>query len=293
MVGAPQSGKSTALRTLICGLALTHTPAEVQIYCLDFGGGSLVQIRDLPHVGGVYGRLEAGAVRRTVMEVYNLLVERERRFVELGVDSMATYRKRRAAGGATINDPFGDVFLIIDGWVTFKQNFEDLEPIVADIASRGLSYGVHVVATAQRWMDFRPAIRDLLGSRLELRLGDPTDSMISRRDAENVPNSPGRGITSDKLHFLTALPQLKSLGNETAALVEAVGSAWNGPRAPRVRMLPDVVPYSELDLSETTGLRLPIGVGEDLRQISIDFASEPHLLLFKPSSTSSPRLNPH
>lgn len=280
MVGAPQSGKSTALRTLICGLALTHTPAEVQIYCLDFGGGSLVQIRDLPHVGGVYGRLEAGAVRRTVMEVYNLLVERERRFVELGVDSMATYRKRRAAGGATINDPFGDVFLIIDGWVTFKQNFEDLEPIVADIASRGLSYGVHVVATAQRWMDFRPAIRDLLGSRLELRLGDPTDSMISRRDAENVPNSPGRGITSDKLHFLTALPQLKSLGNETAALVEAVGSAWNGPRAPRVRMLPDVVPYSELDLSETTGLRLPIGVGEDLRQISIDFASEPHLLLF-------------
>ena len=53
MVGAPQSGKSTALRTLICALALTHTPAEVQVYCLDFGGGGLAALRDLPHVGGV------------------------------------------------------------------------------------------------------------------------------------------------------------------------------------------------------------------------------------------------
>ena len=41
IVGAPQSGKSTALRSLICALALTHTPEEVQVYCLDFGGGSL------------------------------------------------------------------------------------------------------------------------------------------------------------------------------------------------------------------------------------------------------------
>jgi S-DNA-T family DNA segregation ATPase FtsK/SpoIIIE len=36
-------------------------------------------------------------------------------------------------------------------------------------------------------MDFRPAIRDLFGSRLELRLGDPADSLISRKAAGNVP----------------------------------------------------------------------------------------------------------
>ena len=43
IVGAPQSGKSTAVRSLVCALALTHTPEEVQVYCLDFGGGSLEQ----------------------------------------------------------------------------------------------------------------------------------------------------------------------------------------------------------------------------------------------------------
>ncbi|HET9517309.1 MAG TPA: type VII secretion protein EccCa, partial [Actinoplanes sp.] len=116
VVGGTQSGKSTALRTLICALALTHTPVEVQIYCLDFGGGSLGSLRELPHVGGVAGRLDAVAVRRTISEVSTLLAERERRFAELGVDSMASYRQRRAAaaglgqaaGLGPDGDPFGD-----------------------------------------------------------------------------------------------------------------------------------------------------------------------------------------
>ncbi|MBX6356353.1 MAG: caspase family protein, partial [Micromonosporaceae bacterium] len=41
VVGGRRTGKSDLLRTVVCSLALTHTPAEVQVYCLDFGGGSL------------------------------------------------------------------------------------------------------------------------------------------------------------------------------------------------------------------------------------------------------------
>jgi DNA segregation ATPase FtsK/SpoIIIE, S-DNA-T family len=281
VVGGPQTGKSHLLRTLICGLALTHTPSEVQVYCLDFGGGSLGALRDLPHVGGVAGRLDTAAVRRTIGEVATLLTERERRFAELGVDSMASYRQRRATGTVD-DDDFGDVFLVVDGWATVRGEFDDLEPVITDIATRGLSYGIHVVIAASRWMDFRPAIRDLLGSRLELRLGDPSDSIVSRRAAANVPErTPGRGITAESLHFLTVLPELASLGGETAALVKAVAANWTGRPAPRVRLLPPVVAYEQLDLTATTGLTLPIGIAEaDLRPVSIDFSSEPHFLLF-------------
>jgi S-DNA-T family DNA segregation ATPase FtsK/SpoIIIE len=279
VVGGTQSGKSTALRSLVCGLALTHTPAEVQIYCLDFGGGGLAAIRDLPHVGGVAGRLDTAAVRRTVGEVATLLAERERRFAELGVDTMAAYRRRRAAGS---DDPFGDVFLVVDGWPTLRGEYDDLEPLITDIATRGLSYGVHVAAAAPRWMDFRPAIRDLFGSRLELRLGDPTDSMVSRKAAANVPeDAAGRGVTAESLHFLTVLPGLSSLGGDTASLVKAVASGWTGAPAPRVRLLPPSLPYADLDLAGSHGLRLPIGIAEaDLRPVIVDFATEPHFLLF-------------
>ncbi|WP_433116137.1 type VII secretion protein EccCa [Micromonospora sp. CA-246542] len=284
VVGAPQSGKSTALRTLICALALTHTPAEAQVYCLDFGGGGLAALRGLPHVGGVTGRADPTAVRRTVGELTTLLADRERRFAELGVESMATYRRRRAATATTDQpdaDPYGDVFLVVDGWSTLRSEYEDLEPLVTDLATRGLSYGLHVVATALRWLDFRPAIRDLFGSRLELRLGDPADSLVARRAAANVPERPGRGVTAQSLHFLTALPRLAGPNGGTAELVERITDSWPGPVAPPVRLLPPVLPYADLDLTATTGLRLPIGVAEaDLRPVRLDFAAEPHFVVF-------------
>ncbi|GIJ21860.1 type VII secretion protein EccCa [Micromonospora lutea] len=281
VVGGTQSGKSAALRTLICALALTHTPAEAQVYCLDFGGGGLASVRDLPHVGGVTGRADPTGVRRTVGEMATLLADRERRFAELGVESMAVWRQRRDgntdAGGT---DQFSDVFLVVDGWTTLRAEYDDLEPLITDLATRGLSYGVHVVASAVRWLDFRPAIRDLFGSRLELRLGDPSDSLVARRAAAHVPEqSPGRGITSESLHFLTALP--RTTDTDTAALVKQVSAAWPGPVAPPVRLLPAVLPYPKLDLDATTGLHIPVGVAEaDLRPVILDFGTEPHLVVY-------------
>ncbi|GGM33721.1 type VII secretion protein EccCa [Dactylosporangium sucinum] len=289
VVGGTQSGKSVALRTLIAGLALTHTPTEVQVYCLDFGGGQLAGLRGLPHVGGVAGRLDATAVRRTVGEVATLLADRERRFAGEGIDSVATYRRRRAAAaarGAVDNasavDPWGDVFLVVDGWATVHGEYEDLEGVITDIATRGLSYGIHVAASASRWMDFRPALRDLLGSRLELRLGDEIDSTVSRKAAANVPKgTPGRGITQEGLHLLVAQPRLAS--GDTPGLVSAVADAWAGARAPRVRLLPARVPFATIaeDADPANRMALPIGIAEsDLRPVRVDFAAEPHFVVF-------------
>src|SRR5262249_19850229 len=83
-VGAPQSGKSTLLRSLISAFSLTHTPTDVQFYCIDLGGGTLGTLDALPHVGGISGRRDPERARRTVRQVASLLDERERRFQELG-----------------------------------------------------------------------------------------------------------------------------------------------------------------------------------------------------------------
>ncbi len=101
IVGGPQSGKSTLLRTLLASLVLTHTPREVTCYCLDFGGGALGAMRGLPHVGAVVSRLAADAVRRTVGEVATVLSDRERAFAAGGVESFAQLRQRAAASPAT------------------------------------------------------------------------------------------------------------------------------------------------------------------------------------------------
>jgi S-DNA-T family DNA segregation ATPase FtsK/SpoIIIE len=291
VVGGPQSGKSTLLRTLVTSLALSNTPAEAQFYCLDFGGGGLGGLRELPQVGGVASRLDTGQVRRTVAELGQLLVGRERTFAAEGVDSMATYRQLKAAGRFPA-DPFGDVFLVVDGWGTIRADFEELEASLTDIGNRGLSYGVHVVAAAARWMDFRPSVRDLFGTRLELRLGEPSDSVLDRRTAINVPEKmPGRGITADRLHFLTALPRVDgrrdaaTLSSGAAELVRAVREAWAGPPAPPVRLLPAALPYADLP-REAAVPGLPVGIAEtDLGPVTIDFDSHPHFVVYGDSGS--------
>ena len=291
IVGGPRSGKSTAVRSLVSSLALTHTPREVQVYCLDFGGGSLGGLRELPHVGSVASRLDTGAVRRTVAEVQQILATRERAFAERGIDSMAVYRERRRAGefGA---DLYGDVFLIVDGWLTLRNDFEELETTLADLAGRGLAYGVHLVATCSKWFDLRGTIRDLFGTKVELRLGDPADSSVNRRAAMTVPaDSPGRGLADGGHHMIVADPVLDSEGTD---LVTRVASAWPLSGAPRVRLLP--LHLSEQDLADTIRRQqaagaeppagLPIGIAErDLAPVHLDFGADPHFLLFGDTET--------
>ena len=176
IAGGPQAGKSTLLRTIIAGLALTHTPQEVQFYCLDFGGGTLASLAGLPHVGGIASRLDPERASRTVAEVRELISHRERRFADLNIDGMAAYRELRAR--RQVDDPFGDVFLVVDGWASVRADFEEQDMAIRQIASRGLAYGVHLLLTTGRWSDIHSSLRDQLGSRIELRLGDPIDSMI-------------------------------------------------------------------------------------------------------------------
>ncbi|WFE61218.1 type VII secretion protein EccCa [Micromonospora sp. WMMD712] len=282
VAGGTRSGKSTLIRTLVCALALTHRPTDVQFYCLDFGGGTLGTVAGLPHVGSVAGRLDTDRVGRTVTEVTGLITRRERRFAEQGIDSIQTYRRLRAEGRVA-DDPYGDVFLVVDGWFTLRQEFEALEVSLREIAARGLNFGVHLIVSAARWSEVHHSMRDQLGIKLELRLGDAVDSAIDLRLAATVPRAPGHGLTPEKLHFLGALPRID--GNPDPAssaegareLAATVAEFWPGPVASPVRTLPAVLPAADLPPAEGD-LWVPLGLDEtDLQPYWHDFAELPHL----------------
>ncbi|WP_037607526.1 type VII secretion protein EccC [Streptacidiphilus rugosus] len=298
VVGGPLSGKSTLLRTTMASFALSHTAAEVQFYCLDLGGGGMIGLQGLPHVGGVAGRLDGDKVRRMIAEVAGVLNRREELFRAQQIDSVNTFRSRRKQG-LLPDEPYGDVFLVIDGWLSFRQEFEALEPVVADIVQRGLAYGIHVVITANRYGEVRPALKDLLQTRVELKLGDAMESEIDRKVAQNVPaNAPGRGLTSDKLHFLSGLPRLdgssevEDLADGVLAMVRAISENWQGPRAPQVRMLPDLLPAEQLPKAfETPELGIAIGVDEtSLAPVYLNFDTDPHFIVFGDGETGKTAL---
>ncbi|WP_018790797.1 type VII secretion protein EccC [Salinispora arenicola] len=289
IAGAPQSGKSTLLRSLILGLALTNTPGEVQFYGLDFGGGGLSSIAGLPHVGSIATRMERDRVVRTIQEIGQVMERREAEFAARGLDSMQAYLAARARGD--IDDPFGHVFLVIDGWYTMKQDFTDLDNRFQELVSRGLSFGIHVIVTATRWSEMRTWLRDLLGTRLELRLGDAMESEVGSRKAATVPNQPGRGLTSEGLHFLGALPRVDGssdvtdLAEATKGVTEEIRTFWSGSPAPSVRMLPTQLPVEQLPEPEPE-FRVCLGQDEQrLAPVWHDFMTTPHLLVFGDNET--------
>jgi S-DNA-T family DNA segregation ATPase FtsK/SpoIIIE len=287
IVGSPLSGKSTLARTLVSALALTTTPLEAQFYVLDFGGGSFTGLQRHPHVAGVATRTEAEAVRRTVAEVESIIDAREQYFRANAVDSIDTYRQRRARG--LVDDGYGDVFLVVDGWATLRSEYEALENRVQTIAARGLSFGIHVVVTANRWLEIRASLKDLIQTRLELRLGDPTDSEIDRKQAANVPTSqPGRGLSPAKLQMLSALPRIDGDSNASTlvdgvdAMIARVAEAWQGPAGPKLRLLPEHLTLAELrEQAGPDDRRMLLGVDEaKLAPFGIDLRSESHLYLY-------------
>ncbi len=293
IVGGPRSGKSTLLRSLVTSMSLTTTPLESQFFVLDFGGGTFTPLASLPHVAGVGTRSEPDVVRRIAAEVQGVVDRREAYFRANGIDSIETYRSRRAQGRA--DDGYGDVFLVVDGWSTLRSDFDDLEMSLQVLASRGLTFGLHILAGAARWNDFRAAMRDQLGTRLELKLGDAMDSEIDRKVAQLVPTGrPGRGLVPGKLHFLGALPRIdgeataETLGDGVEDLIARVTTAWKGPAGPKLRLLPERIELDRIlemarvtdDRDDPATRRLYLGVNEkELAPVSLDPDTQPHLLL--------------
>ncbi|WP_306368963.1 type VII secretion protein EccCa [Nocardiopsis sp. CC223A] len=303
IAGGPQSGKSTLLASLILGLALRNTPAQVQFYGIDCGGGLLQALKGLPHVGSVTARTDERRIVRTIMEMHEILTHRETFFAEHGIDSMATYRARRAAGEFA-DERHGDVFLVVDGWGTIRQDNMDLVASIVQLVQRGLNYGIHVMVASPRWADFNTSVRDLMGTRFELRLGDPVDSLVHMRAAQTVPRVPGRGITEDKHHFLTGLPRADgnpdavTVSAGTGELITRVKDAWDGPAAPPVRTLPAMLRAAELpasDLEGTSGvLRVPLGLeSRRMQPFWHDFGATPHLLVVGDTESGKTNLVRH
>jgi S-DNA-T family DNA segregation ATPase FtsK/SpoIIIE len=289
VVGAPRSGKSALLQTIVGSLALTHDPGDVQMYCVDLGGGGLHALAGVPHVGAVYGRGDRDGIYRLVRELRALAVARAAEFRRHELAGMADHHSLRRQG--RLASRYGEVFLFVDNWALFAQEFEDLEPEVIDLAASGLHYGIHVVVAGNRWNDMRLSLRDNVGGRIELRLNDPIESEVDRGAAKAlVDATPGRGLSRARDHVQAALPRVDGradvggLGLGIEGLVTEVAARWSGSAsAPQILMLPAEVLLEDIpDPATDPEPGVAIGIEEfGLEPVRVDlFEGDPHFVIY-------------
>lgn len=298
ILGAPQSGKSTLLRSLVASLCFRYAPSDVVFYCIDFGGGTLRSLSDAPHIATVTPRTDAERIGRTINDVLTILEQREDLFRRLGVSGVEEFREARAEGKVPKDTP-GDVFLVVDGWGIFREEYDTLDYKVSDMAARGLNYGIHVVVTAVQSMDVRMRMQPSFGGRIELRLNDSFDSQFGRKEMQNLSkDTPGRGLIDQGLQFHAALPRIDGVGSDeelssaVQGLVAALQERWPEQAVARVQVLPTSVHREQLPPVDPRYPGIPVGVlDRNLKAASVDLmGSNPHLVVFGDGETGKSNL---
>ena len=316
VVGQGQAGKTVAVATMITGASLMYSPRRVQFYVIALSGPDLNVVETLPHVGGFAREVDPEQVKRIIAEMLTLIEEREQAFSELRLTlSKLRERKFGKAAGPVPDDPFGDVYLVIDGWPTFVKNWENLVYDVERILAKGPDVGVHVIVSTNGWVasKFPSGMANRLTSNVELKLDDTDDrGRNNLKVAKFVPFGDqqvylddddagggeieqlqvvkirGRGTSMDGYHFQVGLPELTIDGRRVDAgmAAEAIAEVTGpGSAAARVRMLPKEIGIDEVfEKWQARGGQLgaevvPFGISEiGLVPAVADFANSAHLL---------------
>ncbi|MEV0953056.1 FtsK/SpoIIIE domain-containing protein [Promicromonospora sp. NPDC050249] len=189
VAGTTGSGKSELLQTLVLGLALTRSPADLALVLVDFkGGASLGACPGLPHVVGQVTDLEPGLAARALSGLRAELRRRERVLADHGVPDVADL-------------PPGvlpRLVVVIDEFRALADDLPEFLPALLRVAAQGRSLGVHLVLATQRpGGAVGPDLRANVSARIALRVTDPLESrdVLDDPAAARIPvTAPGRAV---------------------------------------------------------------------------------------------------
>ncbi|MEM7798450.1 MAG: FtsK/SpoIIIE domain-containing protein [Chloroflexota bacterium] len=207
LFGASGYGKTTFLRTLLTTLAVTHSPADLHAYILDFAGGRMNLFQDLPHVGSVIAADEEELVKRLLRRLVDTIDERRVALRQQNIDDIYIWNHQHCDRPEA---RFPAIMLMVDNFAEFKESFEGLLPTLISIVREGRAFGVHVILAAEQPNAVSGKLYGLFTQRLALKLSDTSDYVgVVGRGAKDFGEIDGRGfVRHDRtaLEFQTALP---------------------------------------------------------------------------------------
>jgi len=285
--GGPGTGKTTLLQTIALSLALDHTPDQVNMYLIDFGGRRLKLFETLPHVGGV---VLPGADEQAARLFFMLLRELERRKDELvstGETSFAAYHQRIAGAPPAI-------VVLVNNYTAFANDYPEQADELIKVASEGGNLGIHVVLTAGSSGAVPMRLANSLSAAIALELNDIGEypTIVGRTDgllpARGVP---GRGLVrgTPPLEFQAAHPGDQPGDQGLREQFAQLDRAWDGSKARPIPVLPDNV---ALDVvltpapiwNDQQGFAIPLGIdAETMNPLLVDLAEAQNLLIAGPS----------
>ncbi|WP_246043278.1 type VII secretion protein EccCa [Tessaracoccus massiliensis] len=197
-IGATGSGKSEFLRTLVLGLAMTHSTEQLNFILVDFkGGATFLGLEHLPHVSAVITNLEGelGLVDRMQDAIGGELDRRMEVLRAAGnFKNWEDYETARQ-NGADI-PPMPSLFIVVDEFSELLSARPEFIDLFVQIGRVGRSIAVHQLLASQRLEENKlRGLDTFLSYRIALRTFSPAESrtVIGVPDAYELPTPPGNG----------------------------------------------------------------------------------------------------
>ncbi|MCG6568025.1 type VII secretion protein EccCa [Tessaracoccus sp. ZS01] len=197
-IGATGSGKSEFLRTLVLGLAMTHSTEQLNFILVDFkGGATFLGLEHLPHVSAVITNLEGelGLVDRMQDAISGELDRR----MEL-LRAAGNFKNREDYEAARQNGadlpPMPSLFIVVDEFSELLSARPEFIDLFVQIGRVGRSIAVHQLLASQRLEENKlRGLDTFLSYRIALRTFSPAESrtVIGVPDAYELPTPPGNG----------------------------------------------------------------------------------------------------
>lgn len=186
VAGAPRSGKTEFLCTLVASLAMHNRPDETAFLLVDpQDGPAFRELAELPHCVGLFSEFGERELESLGAE----LRRREQQLTAAGardIDDYARLRRRSPSGSPALSPlpPLPRLVIVLHE-LPYGPAGEQVLRGLTSVAQRGRSLGVHLVVGAQ--LPFRSTIpRDLLAG-LNLRVAFRT---LSTAGSEEVIGEP-------------------------------------------------------------------------------------------------------
>ncbi len=245
IVGSSQMGKTTLLMTLLHRMAATMTPADVNVYIMDFNALVLKTMSRLSIVGGVVTAEEEEKMKNLFKLLTEEITARKAKFMEAGVTTFTAYNE--------INPEFPAVLVMLDNYAVFRELYDDkYGDTLSYILREGPAMGIVSCVTCQQASVLTYRKLFFFNQRLVLPLSEQSEYSSVLEGCRIAPKEvPGRVlIMRDKQFFEGQV--FNAFTGETEAQradnIRAFVDTHTGkPYAHRIPNVPEMLTLSWLD----------------------------------------------